>query len=83
MQLANEKNPEIDKAIRICLDKLINNIYDKPTFLFKLHDTLINNPDFCERLVKLDKENEYDFTMDLLHDISGLMRKDTHFLPRI
>ena len=77
------QNENLSQATRICLDKLINNIYDKPTFLFRLNDTLRNNPEFCERLVKLDKENEYDFTMDLLHDISGLMRKDTHFLPRI
>ena len=73
----------VGKAINICLDKLDSNIYSGGMFVYKLRDVLEENPDFCERLIELDKSNDYDFTNDLLHDIAGLLRPDPHFLPRI
>ena len=71
------------QAINICLERLENHIYSNGLFVYTLREKLEENQDFCERLIELDKSNDYDFTLDLLHDVSGLMRKDPHFLPRI
>ena len=77
----------LNGAIEICLNKLIKTkvleVKDKPQLLFKLIDIFQVRQEYCERLIKLNESNEYDFTNDLLHDISGFIRKDENFLPRI
>ena len=78
-----EKNwNNIDKAIKICQIRLRKEMLVGTTTIDVL-SVLFDNDDFCERLVKLDEQNLYDYTFDLKHDIVGLSRNDEHFLPRI
>lgn len=72
----------IDKAIQICQIRLRGEMM-KGTRSIDILSVLFDNDDFCERLVKLDEQNLYDYTFDLKHDIVGLSRNDEHFLPRI
>jgi len=72
----------IDKAIQICQIRLRKEMLIG-TRSIDILSVLFDNDDFCERLVKLDEQNLYDYTFDLKHDIVGLSRNDEHFLPRI
>ncbi len=72
----------IDKAIQICQIRLRKEMLIG-TRSIDILSVLFDNDDFCERLVKLDEQNLYDYTFDLKHDIAGLSRNDEHFLPRI
>ena len=73
---------KINKALEICQDKISDKLVDFDYRRIVLN-VLINNPDFCSRLVEFDEENNHDYKIDLLHDIAGLSRNDKHFLPRI
>ena len=82
----------IDKAIEICQETLLfRNLSKEKKQIITL--TLQDNLDYCDDLVgwyygnNLDEEdNDYSLTVfenSLAHDLSGLYRKDEHFVPRI
>jgi len=82
----------IDKAIEICQETLLfRNLSKEKKQIITL--TLLDNLDYCDDLVgwyygnNLDEEdNDYSLTIfenSLAHDLSGLYRKDEHFVPRI
>ena len=50
--------------------------------LWNVVQVCIDHEDWCERLVEKD-QIDLLFTNDIAHDISGLLQKDEHFLPRI
>jgi hypothetical protein len=82
----------IDKAIEICEETLhvMNFSKEKRQMIILI---LLDNVNYCDDLVgwyygnNLDEEdNDYSLTVfenSLAHDLSGLYRKDEHFVPRI
>ena len=86
------KEKTIQKAIEICQETLLfRNLSKEQKQIITL--TLLDNIDYCDDLVgwyygnSIDVEdNEYSLTRfenSLAHDLSGLYRKDEHFVPRI
>ena len=73
---------EINKALEICQDKMSDKMVDFDYRRIVLN-ILIDNPDFCSRLVEYDEETNHDYAFDLMHDIAGLSRNDEHFVTRI
>ena len=50
--------------------------------LWYVIQTCIDNEDWSERVIR-KAEQDILFMNDITHDISGLLNKDEHFLPRI
>jgi hypothetical protein len=86
------KEKTIQKAIEICQETLLfRNLSKEQKQIITL--TLLDNIDYCDDLVgwyygnSIDiEDNEYSLTRfenSLAHDLSGLYRKDEHFVPRI
>ena len=73
---------KINKALEICQDKMSDKMVDFDYRRIVLN-VLIENPDFCKRLVEYDEETNHDYAFDLMHDIAGLSRNDEHFVTRI
>ena len=86
------KEKTIEKAIEICEETLHVMTFSKEKRQIII-SILLDNVNYCDDLVDWYYGNEIDiedsvyylkrFEDSLAHDLSGLYRKDEHFVPRI
>ena len=64
------------KAVKIVLEG-IDDLNVSEEFASNMVRFVMDNPSYNQSII------EQGYTVDVMHDISGLMRDDEHFVPRV
>tara|TARA_R110002110_G_scaffold84120_2_gene218437 strand:- start:111 stop:323 length:213 start_codon:yes stop_codon:yes gene_type:complete len=64
------------KAVKIVLEG-IDDLNVSEEFASNMVRFVLDNPSYNQSII------EQGYTVDVMHDISGLMRDDEHFVPRV
>ena len=64
------------KAVKIVLEG-IDDLNVSEEFASNMVRFVLDNPSYHQSII------EQGYTVDVMHDISGLMRDDEHFVPRV
>ena len=64
------------KAVTIVLNAL-KKVTENKNAMYDVILFVLDNPSYHQSII------EQGYTVDVMHDISGLMRDDEHFVPRV